>query len=145
MDRSSKRRQTKPDPVARGARTPKRIGFIGRTDISDSEKETLIKIGRSLARLGHTLVTVPAEGATACVREGVEAEKGHILDLHQGVLEQSDHTLLYASPRLLERLRSAYPALEISYKVTILRPHQLQIFWGAMAQIMAEQGIAIPK
>ena len=143
MARASKSRQAEPQPVER-ERTRKRIGFIGRRDISAREAEILVLIGKSLARLGHTLVTIPTEGATARVREGVEAEKGELLDIPSGVLESSDHTLLYPDPHLLQRLRDKYPALETEHKVTVLQPHQLETFWSSMRVIMGEQGVPIP-
>ena len=144
MDRPKRRTTGPTEPVARGERTPKRIGFVGASTITDAEAATLVKIGRAIARLGHVLVSAPAEGATAKVREGVEIEKGEIVDLSGGVLETADHTLLYPSPKLLERMRAKYPDMEQTHKVTILQPHQLEKFWGAMQQIMAEQGIDIP-
>lgn len=143
MDRTPKGETTEPEPLE-GSRPRKHIGFIGRRDITDREGKILILIGKALARLGHTLVTVPTEGATARVREGVETEKGGLLDLQSGVLEQSDHTLLYPDPQLLSRLTDKYPDMQTQYKVTILRPDQLESFWWAMRQIMAEQQVPIP-
>ena len=145
MDRPQKRSHPTAESVGgRRERSPKRIGFIGRSTITEEEGATLVLLGRALARLGHTFVSVPTEGATAKVREGVEVEKGDILDLQNGVLETADNTLLYPSPQLLSRVREKYPDMETRYRVTILQPHQLKAFWGAMTQIMAEQGIEVP-
>lgn len=143
MDQPHPASPSSTQPLARRPK-PKRIGFIGRNDINDTEAATLRQIGRAIARLGHTLVTVPTEGATARLREGVVDEEGVMVDLQTGVLEASDHTLLYPNPRLLARLREKYPALENEYKVTILQPNQLSLFWQSMVQIMQEMGMDIP-
>jgi hypothetical protein len=144
MDQSPERLDPAAQPVGRGPREHQRIGFVGRSEVSKAEAQTLRLIGRSIAALGHTLISVPSEGATAFVREGVEVEKGQIIDLQSGVLETADHTLLYPSPKLLLRLKERYPDIETDRRVTILRPHQLELFWKAIQTIMAEQSIDIP-
>lgn len=125
-------------------RVDQKIGFIGRADINAREAEILFKLGQAIARLGHTLVTVPAEGATAQVREGVMVEKGKVLDIQTGVLDIADHTLLYPTPTLLTKLENRYPEFRKQYKVTILQPHQLDLFWTSMKTIMREEGISVP-
>ena len=144
MDRTAKRSRPAAQPVGRRPRDHQRIGFVGRSEVSDAEAKTLRFIGRGIAILGHTFVSVPSEGATAKVREGVEVEKGQIVDLQNGVLETADHTLLYPSPKLLLRLKERYPNIENDRRVTILQRHQLELFWEAMKTIMAEQGIEAP-
>jgi hypothetical protein len=131
-----------PDPVRRPQH--KLIGFIGRRLISDYEAASLTYIGRCIAALGHTLVIVPAPGAAAALREGVEAQGGEVRTLEAGVLEVADRTLLYPDPKLTERLRAAYPDIDERENVVFIEERQLDEWVDAMKSILSDYGIARP-
>lgn len=123
---------------------PRRVGFIGKGDIEPYDIAQLWYIGRCIAKLGHTLVIVPADGAANAIRRGVEAEGGAIEALDSGVIESSAHTLIYPDTRLLERLRTRYPDIEERKNVTIIREGQLDGWFDAMKVILTERGINLP-
>lgn len=96
---------TSPSPEA----TPKvdtanTVGFIGKSRITDEERELLHELGQCIALAHKTLVIVPFDGATAAVEAGAKAEGGDIRHTPSQVVSNARHTIVYADPRLLARL-----------------------------------------
>lgn len=150
MDSKSRKRRL--DPTRDGEVRPepsttfkrKRIGVLGKAVLNDHEKHQITRLGRCLAVLGHTTQVVPAKGVADKVREGVEAQGGRIELLESGVIDVSDHTFVYADPRLLGRLRTHYPDLEDNDKVTVIRADQLDEWIAAVETVMQEKGLTPP-
>lgn len=122
----------------------RRIGFIGKPNITDFEAASLTYIGQCLARLGHTLVIVPAKGAVTALRVGVEAQGGSVQEVQRGVLDTSDRTLLYPDPPLLQRLEKAYPDLHTRKDLAIINDHELDEWVDVMKEILTEYNIERP-
>lgn len=123
----------------------KTIGFLGKTSLTAAENAALTYIGWCLARLGHKLAIVPAPGTATVLREAVESEGGETISLDKGVIESSDHTLIYPDRRLLYRLLTKYPDLHERDNVTVIRDEADLILWvPAIRQVLLEQGRQIP-
>lgn len=122
----------------------KLIGFIGKGDITDYEAACLTYIGKCIARLGHTLLSVPAKGSETALRVGVEAQGGAVRSIAAGVLDAAERTLLYPDPQLTERLKQAYPDIEDRDDVVFIHEGQLDEWVDAMKQILDEYGINRP-
>ena len=148
MVRAKRRQAQSAGTVARPARTtgptPKIIGFIGKADITDYEAACLTYIGRCLANLGHTLLIVPAKGATSALRVGVEMQGGKVREVETGIIDQANRTLVYPDPNLTQRLEQAYPDLHDRDDVVIITESQLDEWIDAMKSILAEYGVNRP-
>lgn len=144
MDRSHRRPAATARPVVGTRPKAKHIGFIGKADISDYETACLQYIGKCLAALGHTLVSVPARGSEAALRVGVEAQGGAVHSIGAGVLDTAERTLLYPDPHLTERLKKAYPDIEHRDDVVFITDGQLHEWVDAMKQILDDHGINRP-
>lgn len=97
-----------------------RVGVIGKAKLTKVERNYLRTIGRSIAKLGHTLVIIPAPGTASEIRKGIEAEGGKIECVDSAVLNHSDRTLIYADEPLLHRLTLQHPDLETRPYTTIM-------------------------
>lgn len=124
--------------------TIKKVGFIGTDLATKTEKRQLHFIGRCIARLGHSIITTNTAGSVSALREGVLVEGGDALDVEAGVIDQSDHTLVFADERLLSRLHERYPDLHERSDVVIIEKHQLLEWVDAMSSLLIERGIAEP-
>lgn len=116
------RRLDRPDNREDRVRTgsPKRIGIIGKADLTEEERTALFRLGTQIAQLDCTVVLIPTKGTANTVREGVEAADGETEIVDRGVITRADHTLVYPDSVLLTRLLEAYPDLEDNDKVTII-------------------------
>lgn len=121
-----------------------RIGIIGRANLTPKETGVIWYIGRCLARLGHTAIIVPAKGTANTIKEGVETEEGKLEFLDTGVIESSDHTMLYPDPPLLERLRLKYPDLDTRTDVVLITEDNLDEWYDAVRQVMRDKGLELP-
>lgn len=136
MVKSRSRSKATAKPVGR------RIGFVGRNTITEDEGDILRNIGRYIARFGHTLVIAPTIGSVNAVREGVVSEGGRIEEVTAGVLDASDHSLLYPDPQLLQRMRERYPDIETNPRYSIITPDNLVEWYDAISTVAREKGIA---
>lgn len=130
------------DPVRRPR--PRNIGIIGKAKLSAKETVIFHEIGRCIAALGHTLVTIPAEGTASALREGVEREEGEVITLASGIIEAAEHTFIYPDPQLLNRLKQKYNDIEERDDVTILTPATLPQWYNAVRTVVSETGIPLP-
>ena len=145
MVRSARRQASPADAVGEPRRPEhKVVGFIGRGTVNHYEAASLRYIGQCIARLGHTLLIVPAKGAASALREGVEAQEGEVRTLEAGVLDVADRTLLYPDTLLLARLKTAYPDLEQRENVVIIEDTQLDQWVDAMKEILDAYNIPRP-
>lgn len=96
------------------------IGFIGKAHITPSEKAKLVVLGDYIARMGRTLCISPAQGAASAVESGVIGAEGKVLRETTGILSKSDHTLVYADERLLNRLLEVNPRIKDDTKVSLI-------------------------
>lgn len=145
----SRNRQVKPTgTVARAEPKPlpksKRIGIIGKANLSSYEEASLQFIGKCLAKLGHELVIVPAPGTATAVRVGVELQGGSVKTLDAGVLSVADRTLLYPDPRLTERLEQTNPDIHQRDDVVFIKESELDEWVDAMKSILTDHGIPRP-
>lgn len=123
---------------------PKTIGFVGKGEITDYEQACLFYIGRCLALMGHSLLTVPAPGSETALRGGVEREGGTVSHVPTGVLDIADRTLLYPDPHLTSRLSSAYPDIGTRDDVVFISEAELDHWVDAMKSILRDYGINRP-
>lgn len=121
-----------------------RIGIIGKTTLTEDEIEDLTYLGRCIARLGHTLVSIPTPGTETVVREGMKAEGGVTVELETDVLGNADHTLVYADDRLLRRLLNVYPSLREMSNVTVLHEGLLVKWVVAVERVLDEKNLGTP-
>lgn len=142
MDRT-RRRQKATAPTVRGLRNP-RIGFIGKGKVTASEKGNLFHIGQCVAAIGHTTVIIPTPGATDALREGVKAQGGRLDEIEQGIIENADHTWVYADIPLIARLEEKYKDLGGMTNILIIHEHQLDEWVEAIHTRMRELAIPIP-
>lgn len=140
MDELDRGQTASADSLARQPRHP-RIGAIGKGTLTEYETAIFWHIGKAIAKLGHTLVIVPAPGVATALRKGVEVEEGLLDILREGVVEQSDQTLLFPDPKLLLKLKTKYPDIETRDNVLIITEDQLDQFYGAIRTILEEKGI----
>lgn len=139
----------RPVRARRPARTlgrpePRRVGFIGRPDITPEEAQKLTYIGKCLAKLGHSLVSVRAKGAETALRVGVEAQGGEVHSVTAGVLDAANRTLIYPNTLLTEKLEKAYPGFSTREDVAIIERDQLDLWVDAMREILDDYGINRP-
>jgi hypothetical protein len=144
-----KRLQRKPTgTVARhaGRAQPKSraIGFIGKGSLTDYETACLQYIGKCIARLGHTLIIVPAIGAATALRVGMEEQEGEVREVKEGTIDLADHTLVYPTPQLLSALKVKYPDLLDRDDVVIIAEGQLDEWVDAMKAILRDYQITPP-
>lgn len=137
------RPDTGTEKPARTLRNP-RIGFIGKAAITEEEEIALFYIGRCIARLGHVVVITDAKGATTALKEGVEVEEGSLDIVQKDIIEKSNHTLIYPTPHLLERLRERYPDIENRKDVAIIYSDELNDWVSAVVTILASKNIPTP-
>jgi hypothetical protein len=142
MDGTSRRQET-PAPTVRRLRNP-RIGFIGKVNLTAKEKGFLYHVGKCLAVMGHETVIIPGSPATDALREGVKAQGGRLAEIGQGVIEQADHTWIYADIPLLERIETKYTDLAQRDNVLIVNEDQLEEWVDAIHALMESMDIAIP-
>ncbi len=121
------------------------IGVIGKSVLTNKEKDTLFFIGRCIARLGHTLACIPAKGTADAVREGVKAEGGGLLELEANVIGTANMTWIYPDRRLLSRLLTAYPNLQAQDNAVVIREDQLDEWRAAVETVLADKDIATPQ
>jgi hypothetical protein len=124
--------------------THKLVGVIGRPDITDYEKACLYHIGQCIAKLGHTLIIVPAEGVAAAIRGGVESEGGSVQTVEAGIFQLADRILIYPNPQLLVRIKRAQPDYESNKKVVIITQEQLEGWVDAMHTLLRDYDIPRP-
>jgi len=115
----------------------KTIGVIGKKALKRDEKLLLAELGSLVAKLGHQLAIIPTPGVAAQVRAGYELEGLAPVILDQGVIEHSDHTLIYPDKRLLDRLQHNYPALLDMNNVDVI--DNLQEWVEATRTLLAER------
>lgn len=142
MVRSRKRSAATTEPVRR-LRNP-RIGFIGKGTLTPKETGVIWYIGRCIARLGHTLVLVPAKGAATAMREGAEVEEGTLETLKEGVIESADHTLIYPDAPLLKKLEEKYIDLHTRTDVAVITQDNLDEWYNAVREVVTEKGLPLP-
>jgi len=137
------RRLDRPDnrPSGERART---IGILGKSKLSTEEAEELHYLGQLIGTLGVTLAYIPTDGTSDAVRKGVEAADGETQRLDRGVIQHSDHTLVYPDGRLLTRLLTAYPDLEDNDKVTIIEEGCVSRWITALTRLIEEKGLTAP-
>ena len=123
----------------------KRIGFIGRGDIDTRETGLIWYIGRCFATLGKTVVLVPAKGAAAALKEGVEREGGRLEELTSGVIESADFTFIYPDQRLLSQLKRKYTDIEKRSDVLIIPQDHLDLWYTALQSVIGEKGLVAPE
>lgn len=123
---------------------PKVIGFIGKPEVTDYEAAVLTYIGKCLGQLGHSLLIVPAKGATAAIKEGVEAQGASVSEITAGVIPMADRTLVFPDKALTERLAAAYPDIGERENVVFINPSQLDEWLDAMKAILKDYGIPLP-
>ena len=123
---------------------PKVIGFIGKPEITDYEAAVLEYIGKCLGKLGHSLLIVPARGATAAIEKGVESQGAGVSKITAGVIPMADRTLVYPDKALTERLAAAYPDIGERENVVFINPSQLDEWLEAMKAILKDYGIPLP-
>jgi hypothetical protein len=139
MVRPRSRPKTTAKPVA------KRIGFIGLAQPTSEEARILRYIGRCIAKLGHTLVTTEAQGAAHEMREGFRAEGGALVSVDKGVIEASDHTHIFPSQSIEERIRQQYPDIDDRDNILLLRRDQLYEWRNAIEEVLKDRGVTRPR
>ena len=118
----------------------KTIGFIGKTTITPQDREALVGIGKLIQLMGHPTVMVKGKGTTEAVQTGIEAESGTPTLIDSGVIENADHTFVYADVRLVGRLRQKYPDILNRKDVTVLQgPDELAEWLAAVEQVYSEK------
>jgi hypothetical protein len=123
----------------------KRIGLIGKTSVSPTEADHLVRFGELLAALGHILVVVEAKGSSAKVREGIERQGGHTTLVDRDVIEQSDVTFLYPDTHLLNRLLDKYGQdLTERFPIIMLTKDTLPKWTKAMEVLLIEKSLPVP-
>lgn len=122
----------------------RKIGFIGKANITPHEAGLLWYIGRCIAALGHEVLLVPAKGAANALREGVEIEGGRLTLLTTGTVEQADHTHIYPDAPLLEKLKKKYPDIEDRPDVLIIPRDRLDEWYEAVRTVLVERGVTPP-
>ena len=130
-----------------GPSTPsKTIGFIGKTKITDEEKDLLIQLGHAFALSGYPIVLIPQKGACEAVRVGVELGGKEAVAIEKDTISQSAHTFVYADERLLSRLRTANPSIDSNPKIFLLTsPEGIQEILSAAKIVLAERGITLTE
>lgn len=120
------------------------IGVIGKSVLTDAEKQKLYRFGQCIAILGHTTAVIPTKGTADQVSEGVKAQGGEIRVLESGVIDASDHTFVYPDSRLLSRLQHQYPNLTENKNVTVIREDQLDRWLVGTIRLINELGLTPP-
>jgi len=138
VDLSNGRSSNQPGPRNRV------IGVIGKSRISADEKTKLRYAARCIVRLGHAVALIPAPGVANAIREGVEIEKGELLELENDVIGHADMTHVFPDARLLERLLTAYPNLHEREDVFVLDPSELDKYTQACSTLLQRRGIPLP-
>lgn len=123
-----------------GLPKPRRLGVIGKASLTPYEEAGITYIGRCIAALGHTLVIAEAPGVATAVKVGVEVQGGKVQIVPNGVIENSDLTLVYPDPPLLARLMDKYPSLDT--QVTII--DDIDRWLDAIKQIFHQMKIQPP-
>ena len=119
--------------------TPRTVGIIGKRVITQQERTSLHLAGKFIARLGHTVQTIPQKGVSEAVVRGVESEGGNTRQLDANVIEKSDVTFVYPDTRLLTRLLAVYPNLRSNERVIVIEEGQLQHLTDALVTILEER------
>lgn len=94
--------------------------------------------------MGHTVVLAKAKGASNALEEGVKKEKGSLEIVQRGVIEASNHTIIYPDPQLLLKLKQKYPDIESRKDVGIIKEAELDAWYDAVRQITVEKGFKLP-
>jgi hypothetical protein len=128
---------------ARTLRT-KRIGFIGKGTLTPKETGLIWYIARCVTRLGHTVVLAQAPGVSKAVEEGVVFEGGGLDIVLTGVIEASDHTMIYPDSILLDRLKVKYSDILTREDVAIITEDNLDEWYDAVRTILSNRGVALP-
>jgi hypothetical protein len=122
------------------------IGFIGKTSITDEERDLLVILGRTFARAGKVTALVPQKGACEAVRVGVEEEKGELNLLEKDTISHSAHCFVYADERLLNRLRKVDPLIDDTPTIFLLTTTSEITDWLSAAKIiLKDRGIEWPE
>lgn len=122
----------------------RRIGFVGTGELDPYEEGVLYHIGRCIARLGHTIVTTNENKGNVSLRKGVKREKGLVDTIETGVIESSDHTLIYSNDNLHQRLKEKYEDLEERNDVLLLTSKNIDEWHDAVIETLKERGVDIP-
>jgi hypothetical protein len=128
-----------------GTLRPRRIGFIGKGTLTPKETGLVWYIARCVAKLGHTVVLAKAAGVAKAVEEGVGYEAGSLEVVRTGVIEASDHTMIYPDSPLLIKLKARYPDIETRTDVAIITESNLDEWYDAVRTILTERKVALPE
>lgn len=124
----------------------KTLGFVGKPDINDREKQLLIQLGKVVARSGRELVISQETNSALAVEEGVKAGKGRVRRTAGKVLTASAHAFVYADERLMTRIRTAYPDIDNMRTIFIMwSPKNIEELLQRLRELLEKRGISYPE
>jgi hypothetical protein len=120
-----------------------RIAFVGKTSVTQSEKDCLSVLGMAIALAGDDLVTTPTGGAAAEVADGFRSAAGRGAILTNKPILKADRVIFYDDGYMLQALLERDPSPITAIWGLLTSEDRLRTFAEISLYILDEKGTAI--